>query len=47
MVRSFRQNGRKRYGVNQKTVAKWKHRSTVADLPIELMGWMPPPAGIV
>ena len=23
----------KRYGINQKTVAKWKQRSTVADLP--------------
>ena len=23
----------KRYGINQKTVAKWKQRETVADLP--------------
>jgi transposase-like protein len=23
----------KRYGINQKTVAKWKERETVADLP--------------
>ena len=23
----------KRYGVNQKTVAKWRHRAGVADLP--------------
>ena len=23
----------KRYGINQKTVAKWKRRETVADLP--------------
>jgi len=23
----------KRYGINQKTVAKWKKRSSVADLP--------------
>ena len=23
----------KRYGINQKTVAKWKQRSSVADLP--------------
>jgi transposase-like protein len=23
----------KRYGINQKTVAKWKNRSSVADLP--------------
>ena len=23
----------KRYGINQKTVAKWKRRSSVADLP--------------
>ena len=22
-----------RYGINQKTVAKWKHRTSVADLP--------------
>jgi transposase-like protein len=23
----------KRYGINQKTVAKWKHRTSVADIP--------------
>jgi len=33
MVQSFPLNGGKRYGVNQKTVAKWKKRTAVADLP--------------
>ena len=39
-VRRARQNSQeslralaKRYGINQKTVAKWKRRETVADLP--------------
>ena len=28
----------KRYGINQKTVAKWKKRTSVADLPTEAAG---------
>lgn len=29
----------KRHGVNQKTVAKWKNRISVADLPPFRTGW--------
>lgn len=32
MVRSFPIDGRKHYGINQKTLAKWKKRTSVADL---------------
>jgi transposase len=35
MVHCFPRHGGRRYGINQKTVAKWRKRSSVADLPTE------------